>query len=490
MSLRRRIAGFALLGLFVVGCSRGNLDAIKLTSSLDAISIDSRVSPPSTLEELQRAYIELRFGMLIKFGILTYTGSWLDANLPIDKFNPTNLKPGQWADAAVAAKMKFAVMSTRYVDGFALWDSAVSSFDVGSIPWQDGHGDVVREFVDAFRARGLIPGFLYSVADNTQGIGTGTVTKAQIDYVKAQITELLTNYGPIGLLVFTGWAWLPGHNEVPYPEIRELVKSIQPNCLLLDTTMLLNAWEVDVPCFDESKGMFVPADSVIPATQAQNINTSGGNEWFWAPDFGNLLSVTDIVDGHLRKLESRFTNFLLNCPPNRDGLLDSAVVDRLAEVGAAWSPDTSRAPLPVQEPWNEFPYTPVQATATSGKAWNAIDGIEMFTAYTVWESSGALPQSITIDLGQVRPDVGILNYVPRYAGMVVPQSDGAITSYAVFTSIDGNDFTTATTGSWLSNGNMKVATFGPVAARYVRLEARAVTGTTAAATEISIGARR
>ena len=93
--------------------------------------------------------------MFIHFGILTYTGSWSQANLPISMFNPVNLNPGQWADAAVAAKMKYAVLTTRHHDGFALWPSAVGNFSVRNISWRNGQGDVVREFVDAFRARSL-----------------------------------------------------------------------------------------------------------------------------------------------------------------------------------------------------------------------------------------------------------------------------------------------------------------------------------------------
>ena len=144
-------------------------------------------------------------------------------------FNPVNLNPGQWADAAVAAKMKYGVLTTRHHDGFALWPSAVGNFSVRNISWRSGQGDVVKEFADAFRARNLRVGLYYSVWDNTQGTGNGTtITRAQIDYVKTQLTELLTNYGPIDILVFDGWSWKMGHKAMPYQEIRELVKSLQP----------------------------------------------------------------------------------------------------------------------------------------------------------------------------------------------------------------------------------------------------------------------
>jgi len=447
-------------------------------------------SAVSALEALQRNYVDMRFGMFIHFGILTYTGSWSEANLPIDMFNPTGLDPSQWATAAQSAHMTYGVLTTRHHDGFALWPSSVGNFNVRNVSWMNGQGDVVRAYVDAFRAKGLAPGLYYSIWDNTEGIGNGAVTTAQMNYITTQITELLTNYGPIPILIVDGYSWKMGHKAVPYEQIRALVKSLQPDCLFTDHTHLNDPWDVDITNFEEPAGSFAPANNTYAGNQETKINAAGGNDWFWAPNIGSLMSVTAIVDQHLRVLEPRWTNFLLNCPPNRQGLLDAAIVMRLGEVGAAWSKNASRAPLPAQGPQNEFPYTPASATATSGTAANAIDGINDNSRNTIWRSSGALPQSITIDLGASKPDVGLLAYVPEYSGNVALTA-GAITSYGILTSTNGTTFTEATSGTWAADGKMKVATFGPVAARYVRLEARAVNGgTAAAATEITVGAKR
>jgi alpha-L-fucosidase len=446
--------------------------------------------PARTLEQLQRDYVDLRFGIFLSFGILTYTGSWAQPNLPIAMFNPTKLDAGQWADAAVSAHAKYGLLITRHHDGFALWPSAVGNFSVKNIPWRSGQGDVVKEYVDAFRARGLLPGLYYSIWDSTEGIGNGVITPAQLAYVKAQLTELLTNYGPIPILVFDGWAWKTGHQTVAYQEIRTLVKSLQPDCLMTDHTHLADPWDVDIVNFEEPTGVFSPPTNTYAAAQEQKVNATGGNDWFWAPGIGSLMTTSDIVDAHLKKLEPAWTNFLLNCPPNRDGLLDPAMVTLLASVGAAWSPDLTRAPLPAQGAQNDYPYTPLSATATSGTAANAIDGRNDTASNTLWQTTGALPQSITLDLGQARPDVGFLGYLPAYANNK-GTTTGNITSYAVLVSTDNTTFTMATMGTWAADGKWKTATFGPVAARYVRLEARGVnSGTSAVATEITVGAKR
>lgn len=73
-------------------------------------------------------------------------------------FNPAKLDVGQWADAAVSAHARYGLLITRHHDGFALWPSSVGNFSVKNIPWRGGKGDVVKEYVDAFRSRGLLPG--------------------------------------------------------------------------------------------------------------------------------------------------------------------------------------------------------------------------------------------------------------------------------------------------------------------------------------------
>lgn len=441
----------------------------------------------NSLVTLQRNFVDLRFGMFIHFGILTYTGTWGQGNLDIRLFNPVKLDTTNWAQAAASAGMTYGVLTTRHHDGFALWPSKASQYNVGHIPWRNGQGDVVGDYVKAFRAQGLLPGLYYSIWDITQGVAEGQITPAKLDYIKTQLTELLTNYGPIPILVMDGWSWQMGHRSVAYQTIRQLVKSLQPDCLLTDHTHLADPYNVDIVSFEEPKGAWSPAGNTYPGQQGQKINISGGNDWFWGPDLGNLMSVEDIVQRHLADLEPKWTNFLLNCPPNRDGLFDAPLVQRLREVGSTFKPNPARPPLPDQGPQNEFPYTPTSATSTSGDPNLAIDGKNDQQFITLWEPTKPLPQSITLDLGQLRSDVGWLGCLPRYHNEQSSQ-DGNVTMYQIQTSTDGKHFTFASTGRWAADGRMKVVTFGPVAARFIRFEVMTAHGKPAI-TEISIGGR-
>jgi alpha-L-fucosidase len=467
----------------------GSIDPPKSLASILVVALSTLMPVQAqTTEDLQRAFSELRFGMFVHFSIMTFTGApWATPNQDVTKFNPTNLDCAQWADAAAAAGMKFGILTTKHHDGFCLWNSKYTENDLARSPWKNGQGDVVREFVDAFRARGLEPCLYYSVWDNTKGVGNGPITAQDMEFIKGQITELLTNYGDIRMLFIDGWSWKMGHKSVPYDEIRTLVKSLQPRCLLVDNTHLRCLYDNDLIHFEA--GTTCPADNTLPALQSQLINRNSGDDWFWDQRVptATLMSVNEIVQINLNYLEPRWCTFVLNCPPNREGKLDSTIVARLREVGQAWRPNMSRPPLPAQAAFIEQPITPLSATATSGNAYYAVDGLNDRFTYTVWQSSTSLPQSITIDVGKEYDDVSILSYVPKYVPIVTPSTQGSIRAYKIYKSTDNANFTEVAGGEWDGSINMKVATFPPTRARYIWLEALTAVDSYAAATEIAIG---
>ncbi len=441
-----------------------------------------------TINELQNGIVDMRFGAFFHYGIRTYTGgAWGEANQDITKFDPTDLDCGQWADAMAAAKMKFGILTTKHHDGFCLWDSRYTDYDVASIPWRDGKGDVLREYVDALRKRNLVPCLYYSVWDNTAGIGNGPITEEDMKVIKGQITELLSNYGEIKLLFLDGWSWKMGHKEVPYDEIRALVKTLQPGCVMIDNTHLHCLYNNDIIHFED--GSACPPDNTVPAILSRLIYKNSGNSWFWddrVPD-APLMSVLEIVDSCLSYLEPRWCSFILNLPPNPEGKIDDRIVSRLQKVGEAWTPDPNRKPIPEQNPFINKPITPFAATASTGQAYFAVDGKNDRYEYSVWESAVFLPQTLTVDLGEVHSGINILAYVPKYEPVIVPLTEGSVMKYKVYSSSDMMDFYEVARGEWSGDTKMKETTFEPVKARYIRLEIETANGPFAAATEISVG---
>jgi alpha-L-fucosidase len=433
-------------------------------------------------ERLQRRLTDWRFGMFLHFNMGTFhDAEWVDPNQDPLTFAPSDLDCGQWADAARAAGMRFAVLTAKHHDGFCLWPTRYTGYGVMSSSYRH---DVVRAYVDAFRARGVAPCLYFSIWDRTNGVDA-PVTRPQIDFVKGQLTELLAWYGPIPLLVFDGWAWHLGHRAVPWGEIRAHVAALQPDCLVLDLDGRTVPWDSDLIFVEEPKGgVFCPPGNSYAAAQGQTISPSG---WFWHPSTpSNLLTPEQIVDGHLAVLEPRYCDLILNCPPNPQGRLDTGVVDALTAVGGRWRPDRRRPPLPTQPDVLSYPLTPAAAVATSGDATAAIDGHSDFgwngqADQTLWTSAAALPQSITLDLGCRHCGIDTLTYLPRQ-DTATPWSfdtfvtDGNITAYRVSVSVDGEHFREVAHGDWPADHTPKRARFHPAHARYVRLEALAAAG--------------
>ncbi|MEU5263734.1 alpha-L-fucosidase [Amycolatopsis sp. NPDC021455] len=446
------------------------------------------VAGASTADDPLSFFVNLRFGMFLHFNMGTFhDAEWVDPNQDPKSFAPTALDCGQWADAAKAAGMTFGVLTTKHHDGFCLWPSKLTGYTVAN---SSHRRDVVAEYVTAFRSRGLVPALYFSIWDRTQGVAAGSVGRADLDFVKGQLTELLTRYGDIPALVIDGWSWQMGLREVPYGEIRDHIRSLQPRCAVVCLTGITEPWGTDVVFYEEPKGVWTAPDNTYAACQGQTIAANG---WFWHPSTPttSLMTADDIVHRHLAQLEPRWSTFILNCPPGPSGLLDDNIVARLREAGALWRPNPARPPLPPQPPRLTHPVAPVTATATSGDAAKAIDGYSDYNGgaqQTLWQPTAALPQSVTLDLGTVRPGIDMLTYLPRQDevnGEYVTTGD--VTGFRVETSTDGVRFAPAARGGWPADKTMKHAKFSPRPARYVRFTATAAVGGRAVASQLDCG---
>jgi alpha-L-fucosidase len=444
-----------------------------------------------------RKLVDMRFGMFLHFNMGTFTDEeWASPNRDPRLFAPSAVDCGQWAAAAAAARMSYGVLTTKHHDGFCLWPSKHTNYTVANSSYKQ---DIVAQYVDAFRSRGLKVGFYYSIWDRSHTVqaydtrhsvpASDAIQPGDITYIRNQLTELLTNYGPIDLLITDGYSWQMGQQAVPYQQIRDLVKSLQPNTVMIDIGGLVEPWLGDAIFFEEPLGVTAPAGNTYAGLQGQTIS----NGWFWHPSTPteSLMSRNSVLD-HLADLEPKWTSLILNCPPNRDGRLDTNVVKRLAEVGAAWKP-IKRGPLPAQPLRVEYPVTPVNAYATKSHSGEgplrAIDGLSDVRFETCWSTWNLpLPQSITIDLGGVWGKISTLEYLPKQWNRKY-LTDGDITSYTISTSLDGTTFTQVAAGTWAGDATTKFAEWSSGRARFVRLTATAGTGDYANVSGLQIGGR-
>jgi alpha-L-fucosidase len=302
------------------------------------------------LAERQREFLSWKFGMFIHFNIASFNErQWATGHEDPASFAPTRLDCGQWADAAKAAGMKYAVLTVKHTGGWCLWDSQYTTHDITALTnYHQGKGDLVREYVDAFRARGLKIGLYYCLPgdfsrrkDNKLLPGQtdlhGLPPEAAGDYVgfiKKQLTELLTRYGVVDLLWFdqysnkyTGAQWL---------EIKAHVHSLQPNCLVIANNSLdfknTDIHSYEYPLLKAQKRQALPSEQNPHPAEVCDCITPGG--WFWKTSMTekSVTSAADVVS-MLKVCNARQANYLLNVPPDRTGRIPEWLVQRLKEIG-------------------------------------------------------------------------------------------------------------------------------------------------------------
>ena len=310
-------------------------------------------APRPTPTRDQLAWQRDELALFLHFGVNTFTDrEWGDGTEDPAVFVPSRFDAGQWARAARAAGFKAMILTAKHHDGFCLWPTATTRHSVASSPWRDGAGDVVRDFVDACRGTGLKPGLYCSPWDrNAPSYGD---SPRYNDLYCAQLTELLTRYGPISEVWFDG-ANGEGpngkHQVYDWPRIWGLVRKLQPHAVMFsdagpDVRWIGNErgvagdpnWSTVDPEVVPYPG--VSGDAVMDELQHGDPNGTvwrpGETDvsirpgWFWHPaENDRVRPVENLVDLYFTSV-GRNSKLLLNVPPTRDGLLHETDVSRLA----------------------------------------------------------------------------------------------------------------------------------------------------------------
>jgi alpha-L-fucosidase len=245
--------------------------------------------------------------------------------------------------------MKYAVLTVKHTGGWCLWDSQHTTHDITALTnYRQGKGDLVREFVDAFRARGLKIGLYYCLPGNFSARKDNKLQPGQTDlhglpseaagdyvgFIKKQLTELLTRYGAVDLMWFDQYS--NKYTGAQWGEIKAHVHSLQPDCVVIanNSTDFKNT---DIHSYEypwlKAKGRepLPPKQNTSPAEVCDCI-TPGA--WFWKTNLTekSVTSASNVVS-MLRVCNSRRANYLLNVPPDRTGRIPEWLVRRLEEIG-------------------------------------------------------------------------------------------------------------------------------------------------------------
>jgi alpha-L-fucosidase len=331
---------------------------------LIAATILSLAAPSSHAVSIQ-TWRGLKYGMFIHYGMSTFDGVELsDGKSPASMFKPTNQDVEQWVRVAKSAGMKYAVLTSKHVAGFCLWDSKVTwkgaeyAYDVGASPVKT---DVVGEFVKACDKYGIVPGIYYCAMDHHNSYPTTEwtpnlpyITPEYFQLMQDHMTELHTRYPTIGIQ----WIDIPRHLDAEQRTVLyNIIHKLNPGCLVefnfgTESKGIAGNYTIDVATQATWPTDILNSEvtAIKQPFQVQQtyqgktyelgyehcVSMVGG--WFWEPGTGakSLATVTGLYNS-IRALNG---NLLLNVPPDQTGRIPDAFVKRLNEVRDALKLDT------------------------------------------------------------------------------------------------------------------------------------------------------
>jgi alpha-L-fucosidase len=344
------------------------LAAAMLTGLTTSAQSETAAYVPSPSNEAARLWFrDAKFGLFIHWGPFSVPGDgeWVmnNRNITVKNytrlekfFNPIDFDAHTWVSLAKAAGMKYITLISRHHDGFSMWNTQYSDFNIMHTPY---HQDIVKLLADECHKQGIKLFLYYSLLDwrrndyswwtGRTGHGTGRTVHGNwddyIQFMKNQLTELLTHYGEIGGIWFDGyWDQMAEEskdrkeNDVRVDwhirELYDLIHRLQPQCLVGNNHHMtplpgedFQMFEQDVPG-ENTSGLSFQKISALPLETCATINNSWG------------FNITDTtyktpgqIVGLLVKSAGNGGNLLLNIGPMPNGEIQPEFIDRLHWMG-------------------------------------------------------------------------------------------------------------------------------------------------------------
>ena len=305
-------------------------------------------------------FADARFGIFIHWGIYSMfaQGEWYMQNAGLnrdeyakaaDAFYPHRFNAEEWVKAIKGAGAKYICFTTRHHDGFSMWDTEQSEFNiVDATPFGR---DIVKELAEACQKHGIKLHFYYSHIDwlrddyprgrtarNVTGRDETKIDWAHYyDFMNRQVTELLTNYGPIGAIWFDG-LWDHDEDVTPFnwqlEEQYAMIHKLQPSCLIANNHHItpfegedIQIFERDLPG-ENTHGLSGQDISPLPLETCQTMN----GMWGYKIIDQNYKSAETLIR-YLVSAAGKGANLLLNVGPQPNGELPAAALERMKAMG-------------------------------------------------------------------------------------------------------------------------------------------------------------
>jgi len=335
---------------------------ISLLSHTLSFSQDFTQEPTEQKAQRMKWWTEAKFGLFIHWGLYaipagkwgdkTHYGEWIrhEAQIPLeeyekllDKFNPIEFHAEEWVKLAKKAGMKYIVITSKHHDGFCLFDSKYTDWDVMSTPFKR---DILKELSEACKKEGITLCFYYSIMDwhhpdylprrdweKNIRPETGANFDRYIEYMKNQVKELIQNYGPLGVLWFDGqwektWTFEKGYDLYNY------VRSLQPDIIVNNRVHSNNVER-------EGTKVFPLGDFATPEQRIPDKDIPKGywetcmtmNKHWGYNEADKMYKSTTTLIQMLIDIASKGGNFLLNIGPMANGKFPPESIERLNQIG-------------------------------------------------------------------------------------------------------------------------------------------------------------
>lgn len=315
--------------------------------------------PSSSPTPDQQAMADLKYGMFMHFGINTFNNKeWSNGTLDPKSYNPKVVDADQWVSAAKKAGMKYVIVISKHHDGFCLWDSKYTTYDVGS---SGNNTNVVEAVAKACKKYDMALAIYYSMWDRHENPKTSdaSLDSAYNEYVVKQLKELFAiaaPYTPVVEIWFDGM-WAKPANRWPLAEVYATIKKESPHCQVSFNNNIgypdsmhrkgfvkvfnqqagypILYWPIDyricdpwVPRADDPK-MFSYAGKSYYLPFETTMCLSQG--WFYHATDTHLKSVKRMVKTY-KACTANNNRLVVNCPPGKNGKLREADIKRLMEI--------------------------------------------------------------------------------------------------------------------------------------------------------------
>lgn len=325
---------------------------VLLVSTTVAFAQPSR--PPLSADDRTHWFRDAKFGMFIHWGAYSEIGrhEWIRqmAQIPqaeydvyAKRFNPVKFNADAWVDLAKNAGARYMVITSKHHDGFSIYRSKVSDYDMEITPYP---GDPLKQLAEAARKKDMRLGFYHSIMDwhhpdyrprrsweYPQTYKSGGNNNRYIDFMKAQLQELLTGYGDVAVIWFDG-EWEHTLAEAKRDdEIYDFIRGLQPNTLINDRLYERKPG---------NKADFGTPEQYVPATGFNDANgkpvlwescvTINDGSWGYNKYETDFKTERDLIR-MLIEVVSKGGNLLLNVGPKPDGTIPDEFVTRLNAMG-------------------------------------------------------------------------------------------------------------------------------------------------------------